>query len=57
MNIITKAKNVISRVIGFIKRTEKEIKLSAALKASAGIQGGYTPESLKKFYDSAKALI
>lgn len=57
MNIITKAKNVLSKVIGFIKRTEKEIKLSAALKTSAGIDGGYTPESLKKFYDSARALI
>lgn len=47
----------IKKIAAFILRTLKEIQLAAALKTSLGIEKGYTPESLKRFYDKAKKSI
>lgn len=57
MNIITTIVDVAKKVKAFITRTYKEIAISAELKISMGIDKGYSPETLKKFYDKAKVLI
>lgn len=54
MNIIT---TIVKKVTSFVTKAKKEIELSAALKASMKIEKGYTPETLKRFYENAKALI
>lgn len=54
---MSKVIDSIKRITAFILRTLKEVQLAAALKASAGINGGYSPESLKKFYDKSKKAI
>lgn len=54
MNIL---KSIVKKVSSFITKAKKEIELSAKLKKAMKIEGGYSVETLKKFYDNAKILI
>ena len=49
--------NTLKKIANFILKAFKEIELSEALKKSMGIENGYSVETLKKFYNNAKALI
>ena len=54
MNIL---KSIVKKVTSFVAKAKKEIEISAALKKSMKIEKGYSPETLKRFYENAKALI
>lgn len=54
MNIIT---SVIKKVASFVKKAFKEIEICETLRNAMNIKGGYSTESLKKFYQASTALI
>lgn len=49
--------NKVKMIAFFITRVLNEVMLAAAFKLEAGIKKGYSPESLKRFYDKAKRAI
>lgn len=57
MNIINTLVNATKKIVSYIVKAKKEIEISAKLRKAMNIKGGYTIETLKKFYDIAESLI
>lgn len=54
MNII---KGILNKITSYVSKAFKEIQISARLRDSMKITGGYSAETLHKFYNNAEAAI